>query len=469
LNADLRTDALAIWQAGVEAVRSERLLRDAVQCRGTGLIICGEEFPLAGSGRIAVVGAGKAGAGMAAALEEILGTEIVDRKVVGWVNVPADCVRPLRKIHLHAARPAGVNEPTAAGVAGALQMIEIVSQLGPEDLCLVLLSGGGSALLPAPIPEISLADKQTVTRFLMQSGATIGELNAVRKQLSQIKGGGLARRIRAGTTRTLIISDVVGDPLDVIASGPTASDPGTPAEALSILKRFDRDGTAAPQAIYAALERAETSKPPPDPLPGSLRNCVIGNNALALSAATTRATELGYAVQSLGSANQGEANDEGRNLAERCLELRNTLARTGQPICVLSGGEPVVRLTRTGSPGKGGRNQQLALAALDRLWEDGMPDLAILSGGTDGEDGPTDAAGACADARVIAQARRLGLAPGPFLERNDAYHFFDPSGGLVRTGPTHTNVMDLRVALVQPIDARAAATAATPAPITPSD
>jgi hydroxypyruvate reductase len=463
MNAELRADALAIWQAGVDRVRSERLMRDAVQCPGEALVIRGEEFPLGGPGRIAVVGAGKAGAGMAAALEEILGSEITDRKVIGWINVPADCVRPLRKIHLHAARPAGVNEPEAAGVAGALRVIEIVSNLGPDDLCLVLLSGGGSALLPAPIPEISLADKQAVTRFLMQSGATIGELNAVRKQLSQIKGGGLARRIRAGTARTLIISDVIGDPLEVIASGPTVADPGTPAEALAILKRFDPAGTSVPPPVYTALEQAATSKTEPAPLPGNLRNYVIGNNAIALSAAAARASALGYCVQSLGSNNQGDANDAGRRLAELCLELRDKPAAARQPICVLSGGEPVVRLTRTGTPGKGGRNQQLALAALMRLWDDGMPDLAILSGGTDGEDGPTDAAGACGDAQVIDQARRLGLAPASFLERNDAYHFFEQAGGLVRTGPTHTNVMDLRVALVRPGDGLSLSTGVIPA------
>jgi glycerate-2-kinase len=272
----------------------------------------------------------------------------------------------------------------------------------------------------------------------------------VRKQLSQIKGGGLARRIRAGATRTLIISDVIGDPLDVIASGPTVADPGTPASALAILKRFDPAGTSVPPAVYTALKQAATSNKESAPLPENLRNYVIGNNAVALAAAAQRASERGYGVQSLGSGNQGDANDEGRMLAELCATLRDKPTETAQPICVLSGGEPVVCLTRTGTPGKGGRNQQLALAAAVRLWEDGMPGLAILSGGTDGEDGPTDAAGACADARVIAQARRLGLAPGSFLERNDAYHFFEQSGGLIRTGPTQTNVMDLRVALVQP-------------------
>jgi hydroxypyruvate reductase len=179
-----------------------------------------------------------------------------------------------------------------------------------------------------------------------------------------------------------------------------------------------------------------------------VENHVIGNNAVALAAAASRAAELGYRVESLGSSNQGEASAVGCDLAERCVALRNQLAESSEPICLLSGGEPVVHLAKTDRPRKGGRNQQLVLAAFDRLWDDGLPGTAILSGGTDGEDGPTDAAGACADERVISRARELQLDPKTFLEINDAYHFFEHAGGLIKTGPTHTNVMDLRVALV---------------------
>jgi hydroxypyruvate reductase len=447
-DTQLRDDALSIWQSGVDAVRADRLVCNVIQRSSDALMICGRTFPLKDLGRIAVVGAGKAGAGMAAAIEEALGPELVDHKLEGWVNVPADCVRTLRKIQLHAARPAGVNEPTEAGVAGSRRILDIVSRLGLRDLCLVLISGGGSALLPAPIPQISLADKQSVTRFLMQSGATIGELNAVRKPLSQIKGGGLGRAIRAGAALTLIISDVIGDPLDVIASGPTVADSGTPAQALEVLRKFSAEPPAVPQSVFDALRAAAANGAKAGPLPPGLTNHVIGNNAVAVAAASVRATELGYAVRSLGSDNEGEANNAGRELAELCLSLRANLSRAGQSACLLSGGEPVVRLTRTQRPGKGGRNQQLVLAAIDRLWDDGMPRLAILSGGTDGEDGPTDAAGAIADAELIRRARAAGLQPRPFLDRNDAYHFFEPIRGLIKTGPTHTNVMDLRVALV---------------------
>jgi hydroxypyruvate reductase len=249
---DLRRDAVEIWHAGVAAVDSERLVRDAVVRTADSLCVCGHVIPLADLGRIAVVGAGKAGAGMAAGFEAAVGPELVE-KVTGWVNVPADCVRPLARIRLHAARPAGLNEPTAAGVEGARAILELVSQLGARDLCVVLLSGGGSALLPAPPGEISLADKLAVTRLLMQSGASIEELNCVRKHLSLIKGGRLARVTGAGIVVCLIISDVVGDPLDAIASGPTVPDSTTAADALAVLRRYARDPHDIPPNIVEYL------------------------------------------------------------------------------------------------------------------------------------------------------------------------------------------------------------------------
>jgi hydroxypyruvate reductase len=397
---------------------------------------------------------------MAAAVEEVLGAEFVDRQVVGWVNVPADCVRPLRKIVLHAARPAGVNEPTADGVIGSNKILEIVSGLTQNDLCLVLISGGGSALLPAPAPGLTLADKQAVTRFLMLSGATIGELNTVRKCLSRIKGGNLARASRAGRTISLIISDVVGDPLDVIASGPTIADTTTAADALAVLRKFAARPPQVPQAVIDVLEKAAREAPVVLPLPPGVENHVIGNNGMALAAAAGEATRRGYRVESLGSANQGEATESGRELAERCLALRRNSSGV-LPICLLSGGEPVVHLAKTDRPGKGGRNQHLALAALDRLWDEGMTGTVILSGGTDGEDGPTDAAGAYASREVIARARELRLDPKEFLAVNDSYHFFERAGGLIKTGPTHTNVMDLRVALIAPGEWRCISTSET--------
>ncbi|MCO6455981.1 MAG: DUF4147 domain-containing protein [Pirellulaceae bacterium] len=445
----LRRDAVAIWKAGVDAVGSHQLVQNVFSRAGDRLTVCGEQFSLRDLRRIAVVGAGKAGAGMAEAVERVLGPDLVADKVRGWVNVPADCVRNLQRIHLHAARPAGLNEPTAEGVEGTSRILDLVAELEPDDLCLVLISGGGSALLPAPLPPITLADKQAVTRFLMRSGASIRQLNAVRKRLSRIKGGGLARASRAGRTIALIISDIVGDPLDMIASGPTYPDATTDADALEVLRQFEAAPPQVPARVLEFLEAAATRHLPPEPFPHRVSNHVIGNNRTALAAAARNAQALGYHVILLGSDHQGEVNDEGRRLALRCRALRDGVER-GQlfPVCLLSGGEPTVRLAVTDQPRQGGRNQQLVLAGLDALWDHGMRRIMLLSGGTDGEDGPTNAAGAWADADLLDRARERRLEPLPYLEINNSYAYFEQLDGLLVTGPTHTNVMDLRVALV---------------------
>ena len=394
-------------------------------------------------GRIAVVGAGKAGAGMAAGLEAALGEQVLaDKHIAGWINVPADCVQQLSRVHLHAARPAGVNEPTAEGVAGAREIMRLVGELGPEDLCIALVSGGGSALLPLPLEAITLEDKLAVTRFLSAAGAPIDELNTVRKQLSRIKGGGLARACGAGRLVTLVISDVLGDPLDLIASGPTVPDPASPADALAILDRHGARAAGISERVFAAL-----AKPQQRPVVATacqVTNHVIGNNALAVAAAASAAQRLGYAPASVSAtASEGAAEDVGRQLADAGIAM----GQAADPNCLVSGGEPTVRLVEAGRRGTGGRNQQLVLAAVERLQAAGARDVLILSGGTDGEDGPTDAAGAWADWSVIEAAQAQALDPADYLARNDAYHWFEPLGALLKTGPTHTNVCDVRVVL----------------------
>ncbi|MEE2706506.1 MAG: DUF4147 domain-containing protein [Planctomycetota bacterium] len=446
--AKLRADALAIWQAGVDAACSERLVGNVIRRDGDALKICEKRFLLSKLNRIVVIGAGKAGAGMAAAVEESLGDDVLAEKVTGWVNVPADCLRPLKSIHLHAARPAGVNEPTAEGVEGSEQILKLAGDLTDGDLCLVLISGGGSALAPAPRPPITLEDKQAVTRFLVQAGATITELNAVRKRLSRIKGGGLARASRGGQLIALIISDIVDDPLDMIASGPTYPDAAAADEPSAILKRFDAKPPEVPRRVIEFLAAAAQAAPESGDFPGNVSNHVIGNNATAMTAATGKAEALGYHVISLGSKNSGEVNAEGRALAERCREIRSGPRHTTLPACLLSGGEPIVHLAKTEKPRSGGRNQQLVLAGLDALKEDGLDRIVILSAGTDGEDGPTDAAGAWADSNTLRAVKSQALDPQAFLEINDSYGFFRQVGGLLKTGPTHTNVMDLRVGLI---------------------
>ncbi len=458
----LRQQARAIWEAGVAAVASERLVRNALRCDDRTLTVCESAFDKKLLDRIIVVGAGKAGAGMAAAVEEALGKELTDKKVTGWVNVPADCIRPLRRIVLHAARPAGVNEPTEEGVLGTQRIWGLANGAGPNDLVLVLISGGGSALMPAPVPGITLADKQAVTRFLMRSGATIQELNAVRKRLSLVKGGRLARAAsKAKAIFSLIISDVIGDPLDVIASGPTVEDTGTAAEAVAILERFDAHPPEVPQSVFDELRLQENfsfgqqkmANSPIEQLAHGItpvvHNHVIGKNATALEAAASKARELGFTVMSLGSDNAGEAQAVGRELAELCRQIRDGQSDLKSLVCVLSGGEPIVKLVPTYQPRKGGRNQEVALAALQHLWNQGLDRIAILSGGTDGEDGPTNAAGAVVDELLRQTAITQCLDPAEFLAINNSYPFFERTDGLLLTGPTHTNAMDLRVALVQ--------------------
>lgn len=451
----LRTDALAIWLAGVDAVRSDALVRNHVHVDGQWLVVGEEAISLPEIDRIAVVGAGKAAAGMAAGLEEALGPRLLrEKRVAGWLNVPADCARTLSAIHLHPARPAGVNEPTAEGIVGSEKILQVAQSLGPKDLCLCLISGGASALLPLPVEGVSLADKQALTRHLSSRGANICELNTVRKQLSRIKGGGLARACTAGRLITLIISDVLGDPLEVIASGPTVPDSATPADALAVLAKFD-PRRELPVSIYRYLEAA-AGRPTLPPPSTNVTNLVIGNNAMAVDAAGIEAGRRGYHHAMIAATQlEGEAEAVGRHHAEMALRMRSVPG----PDALVTGGEPVVTLAPPEVRGKGGRNQQLVLAALVHLLEAedrsaaGTPNnplegMAILSGGTDGEDGPTDAAGAILDALGYERQKELGLSPRSYLERSDSYHFWQQVGGLIQIGPTHTNVCDLRVVLV---------------------
>lgn len=450
--AELHRDALEIWRAGVAAVDSTALVRKHLRVEGETLVVGEDEVDLGSVRRILVVGAGKAGAGMAAGVEEVLGDTLAEAKqLAGWVNVPEDCVRPLKRITLHAARPAGKNEPTEAGIVGAARILELVAAAEPDDLVLCLLSGGGSALLPAPVDGVSLADKQAVTRFLSGAGANIAELNTVRKQLSRIKGNGLARACRAGRLATLIISDVLGDPLDVIASGPTVPDGTTPFDALDVLRKFDLRRKHVSENIYSAIEgRIKQAAARPTRSTCRVTNFVIGNNATAVDAAGAEAERRGYShAMNSATALEGSAESVGKHLAEMAIRMR---VRSG-PDCLITGGEPTVTLAPEEFRGRGGRNQQLVLSALNELIGSGIASgVTLLSGGTDGEDGPTDAAGAVVDERLMRVGRALQDRVADCLKRNDAYTFFLEYGALIRTGPTHTNVCDLRVVLVDRIE-----------------
>jgi len=440
----LREEALQIWHAGLDAVRPQRLLPEVVRVVGQTLWVGDEEICLNEVGRMVVVGAGKAGGSMALALEKVLGTQLLrEKQVTGWVNVPADCVAPTEAIHLHAARPAGVNQPTAAGVAGTQEILRLVESLGPDDVCLCLISGGGSALLPAPIEGFLLAEKVELTRQLSAAGASIEQLNTVRRELSCVKGGGLARACRAGRLVTLVLSDVLGDDLATIASGPTVPRRSTPQAALDVLQQLPLDRTTALESAKTVLQQNLLKADSNQSIVPQITNLILGNNALAVDAAGIEAERLGYSHAMVSAtASEGPAEE----VASRLVEMIQTMRTGNGPDCLISGGEPTVCLVPESQRGLGGRNQQLALAAL--VERENWNGAVLLSGGTDGEDGPTDAAGALVDLQVAQAAKAQQLDAKDFLRRNDAYHFFKKTGGLLQMGPTQTNVCDLRVVVL---------------------
>ncbi|MFN3149413.1 glycerate kinase [Bremerella sp.] len=447
----LAEDVQAIWQAGVDAVKSDELVYDAVEVVEDTLFVGESQFNLAAIKRIFVIGAGKAGAGMAIGLQKALGDDVLrDKHVQGIISVPADCVQELSYIQLKAGRPAGDNSPTVEGVEISRQILRMCESMTVHDLCICLISGGGSALLPSPIDGISLSEKQEITKFLSGNGANIEQLNTVRKQLSRIKGHGLAMSCKAGNLVSLIISDVLGDPFDVIASGPTVPNTTTAADALEVLKKFGVHHIEKFANIIRVLEEKVKRHPRNDSRTTcSVANWIIGNNAVAVDAAGIEAEKRGYShVMHCATHMEGEAEQVGQHLTRMAIKMRNEAG----PDCLITGGEPVVKLVDPSQRGQGGRNQQLVLAAtveaIRQQGEDALDGIAILSGGTDGEDGPTDAAGAWMDAEAIFAMNASGLKPEDFLEKNDAYHFFAPLNRLVMTGPTHTNVCDVRVVVV---------------------
>jgi len=450
----LAEDVQAIWKAGMDAVQSDELVYDAVEVVDDTLFVGESQFNLSAIRRIFVIGGGKAGAGMAVGLQKALGEQVLEQKhVQGIVSVPSDCVQELSHIQLKAGRPAGQNSPTVEGVEISRQILRMCESMTVHDLCICLISGGGSALLPAPIDGISLGEKQEITKFLSGNGANIEELNTVRKQLSRIKGHGLAMRCQAGNLVSLIISDVLGDPLDVIASGPTVPNTTTAADALEVLKKFGVPHVEKFANIVRVLEEKAERHPRNDSRTTcSVSNWIIGNNAVAVDAAGIEAEKRGYShVMHCATDMEGGAEQVGQHLMRMAIKMRNEAG----PDCLITGGEPVVKLIDESQRGLGGRNQQLVLAAVAEAMRQGEDDaldgIAILSGGTDGEDGPTDAAGAWMDADAIEVMKSSGLSPEDFLKKNDAYHFFAPLNRLVKTGPTHTNVCDVRVVVVDRI------------------
>jgi len=438
--AGLRQDALRVFHSALAAVDPEEAIRRHLRLEAGTLSVGGQRYELNAGDRILVVGAGKAVAPMAKALEDLLG----DRITAGILVVKDGHGLPLKKIRI---QEAGHPVPDARGVAGTLEILNLLEGAGERDLVVCLISGGGSALLIAPSEGIPLADKQTTTKDLLACGATIHEINTIRKHLSRAKGGQLARAAHPAAVLSLILSDVVGDDLDVIGSGPTVPDRSGFKDALEILQRYEIwDRT--PDTVRNRLSQGAGGLVPETPKPGdpAFRRSVqilVGSCLRALNAAAHAANRLGYQPLILSSKVEGEAREVAKAFAAIGKEISGSHHPLKPPACVLMGGETTVTLL---GEGRGGRNQEFVLAGAIAL--EGTERTVLLAGGTDGTDGPTDAAGALADGRTIARAKALGLNPFAFLKRSDSYHFFQPLDDLIVTGPTRTNVMDVYMILV---------------------
>jgi hydroxypyruvate reductase len=444
------TDLKEILQAGLDRVDPYGMMTGHLRLEGDLLAVSFEgqrlRVDLSGFDRILVLGAGKASARMARAIEDILGERISG----GVVATKYGHSEPLARIEVIEA---GHPTPDSNSVAAARRIAALAEAADARTLILNLVSGGGSSLLCAPLAGLTLDDKQAVTGALLASGADIGEINCVRKHLSALKGGGLLRLMAPARSLNFILSDVVGDRLDTIASGLTAPDPTTFAEALAIVDRHRLRGRVPAEAVRvlelgAAGRLPETLKPG-DPAEGLADNILIGTNLAAVLAAADKARGLGYQVAALSSAVTGEAREVAKVLFGIARDVRDHGLLVPRPALVIAGGETVVTLAGSG---KGGRNQEMALAVLAEMAKEprGGQGIAFLAAATDGTDGPTDAAGAFAGPEVLAAAARAGLSIADHLAANDSYAFFQAVGTLLVTGPTRTNVCDLYMALVGP-------------------
>ncbi len=453
LRANRHGRALAeIMAAALQAVDPAHAVRANLRRAGDAIVVGGRRYERIE--RVVLVGGGKAGVPMAQAACDILGERVGAGLVVtkeGHTRTMNDEGRTMNMqqdgpfiVHRSSfiVLEAGHPVPDARGAAAAERMAGLLAGLGPNDLVLALISGGGSALLTWPAPGLSLDDLRALTTALLRCGASIGEINTLRKHCTRLFGGQLARLAAPAQVATLILSDVIGSPLDVIASGPATPDPTTFADAWAVIERYDL-ADALPPAVVAHLRRglagevAETPKPG-DPLWERVANTLIASNVIAAEAAVAAARDRGFNAMLLTTYLEGEAREIGRVAAGLARELALHDRPLARPALLIAGGETTVTLR---GDGLGGRNQELALGAVEGLA--GLPGALVIALATDGGDGPTDAAGAVAGGDTLARARALNLSPVAHLQRNDAYHFFAALGDLLLPGPTQTNVNDL--------------------------
>ncbi|MEM3463607.1 MAG: glycerate kinase [Candidatus Bathyarchaeia archaeon] len=440
LDKRARELALKSLEAAIKAVDPKSLIKSKLKLEGSILHVNGRAFNIGKFKNIYVIGGGKASGSMAEALEEVLGDKITD----GLVNVPKGNKHKTGIIRLHeASHPI----PDESGVEGTRKMLEIAEKAGEEDLIICLISGGGSSLMPMPRGEITIADKRRITEELLKCGATINEINTVRKHISEFKGGWLAKKAYPATILNLILSDVLGDPLDFIASGPTVPDSTTFSDAINVLKKYGL-WDKAPKSIRKVLTDGEKGLIPETPKTGDeifkkVFNVVIGNNRAASMTACETLQSEGLNTLLLTSLLEGEARHVGTMLASLAREILASGNPVKKPAGIVAGGETTVTVA---GKGKGGRNQEIALAASLKI--KGFEGVVIASLSTDGVDGPTDAAGAIADGKTIVKAEASGLKAEEFLADNNSYNFFSQLGDLIFTGPTGTNVNDISVIIV---------------------
>ena len=439
--SNLRRHANEIFKHVLGTLDPEQLVKEKVSILDSTLVVEEREYDLNNYENIYVVGGGKACAPMAKAMEDILGDKIDD----GLIVVKYNHGLPLKKIEtIEASHPI----PDKNGVRGTSNILRLLSKTGEKDLIICLISGGGSALLVQPHKEITLQDIQTTSAELLACGAAIDEINTVRKHLSSIKGGQIAKAAYPSTLITLILSDVVGDPMDIIASGPTVPDESTFEDAYAIIQKYSLE-EKMPNSACGFLKRGKMGKIEETPEAGNeifdnTQNIIVGSNRIALEAAEKRAREMGYNTIILSSLVEGESRDAAKFLAAIAKEVSRTGTPIPKPACIIAGGETTVTIR---GKGKGGRNQEFALSAAMEI--EGCEGVVILSAGTDGTDGPTDATGAIVDFNTCKDARvKFSRNPEEFLNNNDSYNFFKKTGEHIVTGPTMTNVMDIMISLI---------------------